>query len=120
MQSMTTIDIMIVIMPSVLLGFALGYIIGEMNRLRTIYRIALSVVSSPICGVIISLLFDSLFPVTPIMILLSTTSVVGGLILGLWYNWTPSLESATMNHIVYEYDDDEFEDELERSLGRSE
>jgi hypothetical protein len=118
MQPVTTIDISIVILPSILLGVVIGYFIGEMRSLRVIDRILLSIIASSISGVIISLLLNSIVPITTFSVVLSAMSVLGGLILGLWYNWTSPAEPSPKSHIIYEYDDDEFDREIDQALGR--
>jgi hypothetical protein len=120
MQPVTTIDITTVVLPSILLGVLLGYFIGEMSSLRIIDRVVLSVLASSITGVIMSLLLNSILPLTTFTVFLSAISVLGGLILGLWYNWTPPSTPAPKHHIIYEYDDDEFEREIDQALGKKE
>lgn len=118
MQPVTTVDISIVVLPSILLGVVIGYFIGEMKSLRVIDRILLSIIASTFAGVIIALLLNSILPTTTFSVVLSAMSVLGGLILGLWYNWTSPSEQSPKSHIIYEYDDDEFDREIDRALGR--
>lgn len=118
MQPITTIDITIIILPGILIGAAFGYAIGEMSSLRIFERIILSVVASTLLGIILSLFFNYLLPITTFSVFLSVISVLGGLILGLSYNWTPPPERSRKSHIIYEpYDDEDFEREIEESLG---
>jgi hypothetical protein len=117
MQPITTLDITTVAFPSILLGILLGYFIGEMTSLRLIDRVGLALIASALSGIIISLLLNSIIPITAFEVLLSSISVLGGLIIGLSYNWTPPPESSRRSHIIYEpYDDEDFEREIEESL----
>jgi len=117
MQSIATLDITIIVFPSILLGIMLGYFIGEMTSLRMIDRVVLSLIACSIGGVIVSFLLNFLIPITTLVILLSSISVLGGIILGLVYNWTPPQEPARRSHIIFEpYDDEDFERELNESL----
>ena len=117
LQPVTTIDITTIILPSILVGLMFGYFIGEMSSLRMTDRIALSIIVSSISGFILSLLFNYIIPITAFSVFLAAISVLGGLIVGLWYNWTPPRETTRRSHIIYEpYDDEDFEREIEESL----
>jgi hypothetical protein len=117
MQPITTIDITIVVFPSILLGIMFGYLIGELTSLRLIVRVGFSLIASILCGVILSLLLNSFVPISVLEVLLSSISVLGGIIVGLGYNWTPPPELGRRSHIIYEpYDDEDFEREMEESL----
>jgi hypothetical protein len=117
MQPLTNVDISVIVFPSIFLGVMFGYFIGEMVSLRMIDRGVLSLIVSSISGIIISLLLDYLIPITALEVLLSSISVLGGIILGLVYNWTPPPEPARKSHIIYEpYDDEDFERELNESM----
>jgi hypothetical protein len=94
-----------------------GYFIGEMSSLRMIDRIVLSIIVSSISGIILSLLFNYILPVTTFSVFLAAISVLGGLILGLAYNWKSPRETAKKSHIIFEpYDDEDFDREIEESL----
>jgi hypothetical protein len=110
MQPMTTLDISFIVFPSILIGIVLGYYIGTMGSLRTIDRAAISLITCSFSGVLISFLFSYIIQITILEVLLSAISVLGGIILGLVYNWTPPPEASQISHIIYEpYDDEDFE-----------
>lgn len=119
MQPVTTIDISIIILPSILLGVLFGYFVGEMTRLSMTNRAILSIVLSIIGGTFISFLLSSILTISLLTIFLSITAALGGIILGIWYNWTPPSKTIAASHIIYEYDEEEeFEREVDRALGR--
>ena len=117
MQPITNLDIAIIVFPSILLGILFGYFIGEMRGLRMMDRVALSLIACVIGGIVVSFLLNYLMQITTLTTLLSSISVLGGIILGLAYNWMPPEESARRSHIIFEpYDDEDFEREIEESL----
>jgi uncharacterized protein YacL len=117
MQPMTTLDISFIVFPSILIGTVLGYSIGTMVSLRMIDRVAISLIACSISGVIISFLLSYIVQITASEVLLSAISVMGGIILGLVYNWTPPPKASRTSHIIYEpYDDEDFERELNESM----
>lgn len=118
MQPVTTVDITIIILPGIIIGAAFGYALGEMSSLRIIERIVISVVASLILGIVLSLIFNYLLPITTFSVFLAVISVLGGLVFGLSSNWNPPPELSRKSHIIYEpYDDEDFEREIEESLG---
>lgn len=118
MQPISTLEISTVILPSILLGVMYGYSIGTMRSYRIAGRAALTLIVSIISGVLLSIPLAYFVPISTFTILLSSLSVLGGTILGLFYNWTPPEEPVRKSHIIYETDDDEeFDREIKESLG---
>ncbi|RDE15947.1 MAG: hypothetical protein C4K48_02875 [Candidatus Thorarchaeota archaeon] len=118
MQPINTLEISTVILPSILLGVMLGYSIGTMRSYGIARRAALVLILSIISGVILLIPLAYVVPISTFTVLLSSLSVLGGAILGLFYNWTPPVEPVRKSHIIYETDDDEeFDREIKESLG---
>jgi len=118
MQPINTLEISTVILPSILLGVILGYSMGTMRSYGIAKRAALTLILSIIGGAILLIPLAYFLPISTFTVLLSSLSVLGGAILGLFYNWTPPEESVRKSHIIYEADDDdEFDREIRESLG---
>lgn len=118
MQPINTLEISTVILPSILLGVMLGYSIGTMRSHRIAGRAVLTLILSITSGLILSIPLAYFVPISTFTVLLSSLSVLGGAILGMFYNWTPPEEPARKSHIVYDADDDEeFDKEIKESLG---
>lgn len=80
-------------------------------------RIVLAIIISALFGVILALLFNYTLPISYFSVFLGEISFLGGLILGLGYNWPESSEPTRRSHIVYEpYDDEDFDREIEEAL----
>jgi len=88
-----------------------------MKSLRMTERIVLAIIISTIFGVIFALLYNYILPISYFSVFLAAISFLGGLILGLGYNWPESSEPPRSSHIIYEpYDDEDFDREIEEAL----
>ncbi len=88
-----------------------------MKSLRMAERIVLAIIISAIFGVILAILFNYTLPISYFSIFLAEISFLGGLVLGLGYNWPEASEPTRSSHIIYEpYDDEDFEREIEEAL----
>ncbi|MHA2083758.1 MAG: hypothetical protein ACXAB9_03830 [Candidatus Thorarchaeota archaeon] len=104
--------------PALLIGAALGYIIGGQERLRIVDRVILGIASSIFGGLIITLALVSLVPLSSASTILAILSFVGGFSFGAAIHWSPPAKSGPKRHIVFEPDeDDDFDREIEEAFG---
>ena len=121
MQATPTLDIALLGLPGLFLGLVIGYSVGGMISLRLIDRIGLGIVISGVGGLILSLLISFFIPITSLVMMFVVLAFVAGYGLGLFFNWTPPVETGPKSHIIYEPDDDEaFDREIEEALGGKE
>ena len=121
MQAASTLDIVFIGIPSLLIGLIIGYIVGGRSSFRLIDRVGLGIMISGIGGLIFSLLISTYIPIGSIETIFVILAFAGGYSLGLILNWTPPKKTKRTNHIIYEPDDDDaFDREIEEALGGKE
>ncbi|MGY5861193.1 MAG: hypothetical protein RTU09_02290 [Candidatus Thorarchaeota archaeon] len=101
--------------PSLFVGFVLGYIVGGMKSLKTSDRLLLGLASSTIGGLTIVLALTAYLPYSAPGVILSILAFGGGFIFGAGTHWEAPAEPKPKSHIIYEHEDeDEFDREIEK------
>ena len=103
--------------PALLIGAALGYIIGGHESLRIVDRMVIGTVSSFFGGLIIAVALVSFVPLSSSSTILAILSFFGGFSFGAIIHWSPPAKSGSKRHIVFEPDEDEdFDREIEEAF----
>ncbi|MDF1537589.1 MAG: hypothetical protein P1Q69_01630 [Candidatus Thorarchaeota archaeon] len=120
MQSYLDLAVMGYLLLGIGVGFAVGYIIGGMSRLRPLDRVILGVIISAIAGLISGLLLTEFIPPGEISLLIVVVSSLGGCAFGEIVRWAPLPPKPAKRYVVYEPDDDDaFDREIEEAFGGS-
>lgn len=120
MQTIPSLENAVFAVPGLLIGMLLGYIIGGVEDFSMNYRIGLGIIISFFAGLITELLLYVQFNISTFEIILIILSYFGGYALGAVANWAPLPEKPPKRHIIFEPDDDdEFDRELEETMGGS-
>ncbi|TFG34029.1 hypothetical protein EU527_05360 [Candidatus Thorarchaeota archaeon] len=120
MQTAPSLNLAFLGIPGFILGLFIGYILGDIDTLNSVYRILLGSFIATVGGIILSLLFSVyLTMLDSLEMLFIVLSVLGGFGLGIILNWSPYAQSSQKSHIIYEPDDDdeEFDRQIEEALG---
>ncbi len=114
MQILEFTQLLIYGIPGILLGFALGYLIGGTSSLRYLERIGIGVVVGIIGGIILSLFIAVIITPNDFSVLLSIISTFTGIIFGEMMNWSSIVRTKTKDHIIFnpEEEDEEFDRQL--------
>ena len=118
MQGLDYMQLIIYGLPGIIIGFALGYLIGGTITLRRIDRVGLGLVVGVIGGIILSLLLSIIVVPNEFSIILSIIAMTSGLISGELINWNPITKSTRKSHVIFnpEEDDEEFERQIKRFM----
>ena len=101
--------------PSLFVGFGLGYMIGSMKSLKSLDRVLLGLASSTIGGLAIILALTAFLPFSSSGAILSILAFGGGFIFGAGIHWDSPAQPKPKSHIIYESeDDDAFDREIEK------
>ena len=105
-------------LPGIVIGFALGYIIGGTGTLRRIERVGLGLVVGVVGGIILSLMLVIIAVPSEFSILLSIIAMTTGLMAGELMNWNPITKPIRKNHVIFdpEEDDEEFERQIKNFM----
>ena len=111
-------QLLVYVLPGIIIGFAIGYLIGGSTKLRKLDRIGLGLVVGVIGGIILSLLLSIIAIPSEISIILSIIATTTGLIGGELMNWNPISKSTGKSHVIFdpEEDDEEFERQIKRFM----
>jgi len=105
--------------PPVLVGLIIGYAIGGSPHLSIRERIGFAVVICLLGGLTLSVLMFAWLPVTTQSVLFGIISFAGGYAFGTIYHWRPPEKPASKQHVIFEPEDDEdFDREIDKALGR--
>jgi hypothetical protein len=105
--------------PPVLVGLLIGFAIGGSSRLSIRERIGIAVAICFLGGLMISFLMSVFLPVTTQTVLFGMISFTGGYVFGTIYHWSPPERTASKAHVAFEpEDDEEFDREIDKALGR--
>jgi len=118
MQGLEYMQLLIYGLPGIIIGFALGYLIGGTVALRRIDRVGLGLIVGVIGGIILSLVLSIIAVPNEFSIILSIIAMTSGLISGELINWNPPTKSTRKSHVVFnpEEDDEEFERQIKRFM----
>ncbi len=101
--------------PSLFVGFGLGYMVGGMKSLKLSDRLLLGLASSTIGGLALVLALTAFLPFSAPGVILSILAFGGGFIFGAGTHWDAPAKPKPRSHIIYEpEDDDEFDREVEK------
>jgi NhaP-type Na+/H+ or K+/H+ antiporter len=118
MQGLDYMQLLIYALPGIIIGFALGYLIGGSVILRRIDRIGLGLVVGVIGGIILSLVLSIIVVPSEFSIILSVIAMTSGLIFGELMNWNPITKSTRKSHVIFnpDEDDEEFDRQIKRFM----
>ncbi len=101
--------------PSLFMGYGLGYMVGGMKSLKSSDRVLLGLASSTIGGLAIVLAITVFLPFSSSGVILSILAFGGGFIFGAGTHWDAPAKPKPKFHIIYESeDDDAFDREIEK------
>jgi len=105
--------------PAVLVGLVIGYAIGGSSRLSILKRVGLATVVCLVGSLMMSALLYVFLPVTIQTVLFGIISFTGGYVFGTVSHWSPPEVPASKPHVIFEpEDDEEFDREIDKALGR--
>ena len=120
LQSLFDPIILVYGMAPIIIGVIFGYVLGAMKSIETISRAIMAILIGGIIGIIFVVSFTSLIAATPIALMLAIIASIGGILLGMAWNWTPTVPKGRLHHIIYEPDDDDaFDREIDEALSGS-
>ena len=118
-QVLPPLDLIEYGIPPVLVGLVIGYAIGGSSHLSIRERIGFALVICLLGGLTLSVLMFVWLPVTTQTVLFGIISFAGGYVFGTIYHWNPPERPAPKPHVVFEpEDDEEFDREIDKALGR--
>jgi len=101
--------------PSLILGFGFGYVVGAMKSFKLSDRLLIGLASSAIGGLAIVLALTTFLPFSASGTILSILAFAGGFIFGAGIHWVSPAKPKSKFHIIYEPEnDDEFDREIEK------
>lgn len=118
-QMLPPLDLIEYGIPPILVGLIIGYAIGGSSHLSIRERIGFAVAICLLGGLTLSVLMFVWLPVTTQSVLFGIISFSGGYAFGTVYHWSPPEKPASKPHVIFEpEDEEEFDHEIDKALGR--